>query len=62
MIRYCGIEVPPQSQKSFAIRRKMVAVKEMLARPMPMQVAASENWLPEMAQVPPVSFLGEESR
>ena len=46
MIRYCGIEVAPQSQKAFAIRGKTVAAKEMLARPMPMQVAVSENWLP----------------
>ena len=61
MIRCGGIEVPPQSQKSFAIRRKMVVAKEMFARPMPMQVAARENWLPEMAQVCLVLSLGEES-
>ncbi len=59
MIRYCGIEVPLQSQKPFAIREKKVAVREMLSRPMP--VAVRENCLPEMAHVSPVSSLGEES-
>ena len=61
MIRYCGIGVRPQSQKSFTIKVKEVTVKEVFARPMPMRVAVRENWLPEVAQVSLVSSLGEES-
>jgi hypothetical protein len=56
VMRYCGIGVRPQSQKSFTIE-----VKEVFARPVPMRVAVRENWLPEVAQASLVSSLGEES-